>query len=271
MCQVFSAFTFGIVRLNNKYYTDICLLLAEAIGIYQAGKNVMKKILPILLVLSLIMSTPSYGKANSKESQMEKELYTVVKTGNEPDWSNVPVLQIDKVLWTEDFGIRAQGQLCYSDDALFVHLSAVEKDIRAENTEPLSPVYEDSCLEFFFMMVDAPNYYNFEINPNGCLCMQFGPKKTDRIDIVRADAKEYFDIHGDRTSDGWEIFYKIPLEFIRLFYPDYQFDGELAANFYKCGNKTVNKHYLSWSPIHLETPDFHCPEYFGVIRFAKPD
>ena len=79
----------------------------------------MKRILPILLVLSLIMSMPSYGKANSKESQMEKELYTVVKTGNKPDWSNVPVLQIDKVLWTEDFGIRAQGQLCYCSATLY--------------------------------------------------------------------------------------------------------------------------------------------------------
>lgn len=231
----------------------------------------MKKVPLLLLVLSLIMIISSYGKADSNEPQTEKESYTVEKTGNEPDWSNVPVLKIDKVLWTDDFGIHAQGQLCYSDDALFVHLSAVEKDIRAENTEPLSPVYEDSCLEFFFMMVDTPNYFNFEINPNGCLCVQFGPDKKDRTDIVRADAGEYFDIHTDRTGDGWEVFYKIPLEFFRLFCPDYQFDGELAANFYKCGNKTVNKHYLSWSPIDLDSPNFHCPEYFGVIRFAKPD
>ncbi len=231
----------------------------------------MKKVLLILLVLPLIVVTSSRGEGNRNGLQMEKESYTIIKTDNEPDWSNVPVLQIDKVLWTEDFGIRAQGQLCYSDDVLFVHLSAVEKDVRAENTEPLSPVYEDSCLEFFFKIVDAPNYFNFEINPNGCLCVQFGPNKKDRIDIVRSDAGEYFDIHEDRTSDGWEVFYKIPLEFFRLFYPDYQFEGELAANFYKGGNKTVNKHYLSWSPIGLESPNFHCPEYFGVIRFAKPD
>jgi hypothetical protein len=45
----------------------------------------------------------------------------------------------------------------------------------------------------------------------------------------------------------------------------------MAANFYKCGNKTVHKHYLSWSPIDLGEPNFHCPEYFGVIRFAKPE
>ncbi len=231
------------------------------------GKSVMKKVFLVLIVLTLIVMTSSCGKENSNEPQTGKGSYTIVNTDNTPDWSNVPVLQIDNVLWTEDFGIRAQGQLCCSDEALFVHLSAYEEDIRAENTEPLSPVYEDSCLEFFFKIADDQNYFNFEINPNGCLCTQFGPSKTDRISIVRSDAEEYFDIRTNRTAVGWEVFYSIPLKYIRLFYPDYQFEGGLAANFYKCGNKTVNKHYLSWSPIDLESPNFHCPEYFGMLAF----
>ena len=140
----------------------------------------MKKALIVLIVLSLLLITAACGEENAVESQTEKETYTIVKTDTEPDWSNVPVLQIDNVLWTEDCGVRGQGQLCYSEDALYVHLSAVEKDIRAENIEPLSPVWEDSCLEFFFKVVDEPNYFNFEINPNGCLCAQFGPEKTLR-------------------------------------------------------------------------------------------
>ena len=229
----------------------------------------MKKLWIVLVVLSLLLITASCGKENAAESQTEKETYTIVKTDTEPDWSNVPVLQIDNVLWTGDCGVRAQGQLCYSDQALYVHLSAVEKEIRAKNTKPLSPVWEDSCLEFFFTVADAPNYFNFEINPNGCLCAQFGPEKTDRIDIVRQDAAEYFDIQTDRTSDGWEVYYKLPLKFFQLFYPDYQFEGELNANFYKCGDKTAHKHYLSGSPVDLHSPNFHCPEYFGVIRFEE--
>ena len=229
----------------------------------------MKKIWIVLILLSLLVITSACGEENAVDPQLEKESYTIVKTDARLNWNDVPVLQIDNVLWTEDAGVRAQGQLCYSDEALFIHLSAVEKDIRAKNTRPLSHVWEDSCLEFFFKIEDAPNYFNFEINPNGCLCAQFGPEKTDRIDIVREDAREYFDIHTYRTADGWEVFYKIPLKFFQLFYPDYQFEGELAANFYKCGDKTAKPHYLSWSPIDLESPNFHCPEYFGVIRFEE--
>ena len=77
--------------------------------------------------------------------------YTIAKISGEIEWRTIPVIPIDQVLWSEDTGIRAQGQLCCHGDCLYVHQNAVEKDIRAEYTEPMSPVYEDSCLEFFFM------------------------------------------------------------------------------------------------------------------------
>ncbi len=193
--------------------------------------------------------------------------YTIKRAKSDIDWSKIPEVRIDRVLWTDDYGIRAKGQLCYDDENLYVHMSAVEKDIRAVNTEPLSPVYEDSCMEFFFMLPDSVNYFNCEINPNGVLNLGFGPQKTDRIEIARGDAQDYFDISSDRTKDGWEVYYRIPLDYIRLFYPEYEFKGSLRANMYKCGNKTVNRHYLSWTDIDLDQPNFHCPQYFGRMRF----
>ena len=225
-----------------------------------------RRTLAVLMILAMVISLIGCGSSAPSTSSSEY-VYSVTKVSGDIDWDSIPVIPIDKVLWTDDFGIRAKGQLCYDDENLYIHQSAVESDIRAENTEPMSPVYEDSCLEFFFKLEDSPNYFNFEINPNGCLCTQFGPEKTDRINIVRDDATEYFDIHGNRTSDGWEIFYRIPLKYIRLFYPDYTFKGKLSANMYKCGNKTVNRHYLSWTPIDLDKPNFHCPEYFGTLIF----
>lgn len=231
----------------------------------------MKKIYCILILSLLFSVIPSFrGKAAAQAPETDRADYSITRITGDPDWAGIPVMEIGNVLWTDDYGIRARGQLCYNEDALFVHLRAVEKDIRAENTEPLSPVYEDSCLEFFFKLPDSDNYFNFEINPNGCLCMQFGPGRADRINIVRSDAAEYFNIHTGRTSDGWEVFYRIPLKFIRLFCPEYRFEGELEANLYKCGDKTANRHYLSWKSIDLESPDFHCPEYFGRMKFEDP-
>ena len=224
----------------------------------------------IIIGLILVFAFSLTAAACADQDRISKFIepaYEIMRVGNDFDWESIPSLNIDNVLWTDDYGIRAAGQLCYNDENLYVHLSAVEEDIRAEYTEPLSPVCQDSCLEFFFMLEGAENYFNIEINPNGCLCIQFGPEKTDRINIVRGDALEYFDIKTDRTADGWEVFYRIPLEFIHLFYPEYHFNGALMANMYKCGDKTVHKHYLSWAPIDLEKPNFHCPEFFGRIQF----
>lgn len=193
--------------------------------------------------------------------------YTITKVNVLPEWEQIPVLRIDKILWCDDTGIRAYGQVCYDDENLYVHMSTTEKDIRAENTAPLSPVHEDSCLEFFFRTGISDNYFNFEINPNGCMCLQYGPSRGKRFNIVKHDAFSYFDIQTGRTSEGWELFYKIPLEFIRLFQSDFHFEGSLFANMYKCGDKTVKMHFLAWAPIDLERPDFHRPEYFKELRF----
>ena len=202
-----------------------------------------------------------------ESSDVAQESDDVIPSVIDLDWSDVPVLLVDHVWWTEDAGVRASGQLCYDDEYLYVHLAAVEKDIRAVNTEPMSPVYEDSCLEFFFMLPDAGNYFNFEVNPNGCLNIQFGPKKATRFFLVSEDAADYFDVHADRTADGWEVYYRIPITFIRLFYPEFVFDGIIRANVYKCGNKTVQKHYLAWNPVNTDKPNFHRPEDFGIMYF----
>ena len=200
-------------------------------------------------------------------SEGGEALYTICRVEGVVDWEQIPTFAIDHVQWMDDFGIRAGGQLCYDDENLYVRLFAVEDEIRAEYTAPLSPVFQDSCLEFFFGSDDYENYFNFEINPNGCLHIQTGPARGNRVSLVKGNDAEYFDIRAQRTEDGWEVAYRIPLEFLRVFWPDFAFTGDLRANAYKCGNMTVHKHYLTWNPVQSEKPDFHRPEDFGRMTF----
>lgn len=194
-------------------------------------------------------------------------MFEIVKIHGAPDWERIPVLPICHALWTAPTGIQAEAQLCCDEEKLFVHLRTNEKEIRAENTEPLSPVHEDSCLEFFFKLPVDERYFNFEVNPNGCLVVQFGTCRADRVDLIRRDGKTYFELRCCRTPEGWEAFYTIPLAFLRLFCPAFAFQGMLQANFYKCGDKTPKAHYLAWSPVESEQPDFHQPAFFGTLRF----
>ena len=193
--------------------------------------------------------------------------YLIRSAAGTPDWNTVPQLEADQVLWKPDCGIRAFGQFCHDSRNLYVRLRAVEKHIRAEYTAPLSPVCQDSCLEFFFMPEGENRYFNFEINPNGCLYIGFGHGREDSTVLYRKDLPQLFGLRTERTPDGWEVFYRIPLSFLRLFWPDFTFTGTLRANVYKCGDLTENEHYLSWNPVSSETPDFHRPQDFGVMRF----
>jgi hypothetical protein len=73
-----------------------------------------------------------------------------------------------------------------------------------------------------------------------------------------------------RFEDGWSVTYQIPYRFIRHFCPTFEVvsGGTIRANCYKCGDKTVQRHYIAWNPIVQETPAFHVPEKFGLMRFA---
>ena len=200
-------------------------------------------------------------------SEVSKQ-YMICSVSGEPDWPQIPLLEAGQILWKPDCGIRAFGQLCRSEQYFHVHLYAAEKKIRSEYTAPLSPVHTDSCLELFFMPEGEDRYLNFEINPNGCLIVGFGHGREDRFLLTRNDMPELFAIHTARTPDGWEAFYRIPLFFLRLFWPGFSFTGTLRANVYKCGDRTDQAHYLAWNPVTSETPDFHRPQDFGLMTFA---
>ena len=192
--------------------------------------------------------------------------YSIVRAEN-GNRQGIPEIMMDQILWEPDCGIRAQAAICHDGQNLYVHLSAKEQDIRAEYTDPPAPVHEDSCLEFFFMPEGEDRYLNFEINPNGCLHLGFGSDRYQRENALPPDPKAVFQIRTGRTTEGWEAEYRIPADFLRRYYPMFQFAGILRANLYKCGDKTIRPHYLAWNPVKTQTPDFHRPEYFGEMRF----
>ena len=76
---------------------------------------------------------------------MMKE-YLVKKVSGVPDWETVPVMAVDEVMWLPDFGISMTARIAYDETAIYVHQRAVEENIRAELTDLLSHVCEDSCM-----------------------------------------------------------------------------------------------------------------------------
>ncbi|MEE1186799.1 MAG: carbohydrate-binding family 9-like protein [Acutalibacteraceae bacterium] len=184
-------------------------------------------------------------------------------------WQNVPVINIDTPYGEKAKGIFAYGQVAYKKQEILVHLRAVEKDIRSEETDILGAPCKDSCLEFFFCPnSDELRYFNIEINLAGCVFLGFGSSVDNLVRLV-VDFKELFDLKINKTEDGWEVFYKIPCEFINRFFPEFKLESgkKIKANLYKCGELCVQEHYLSWCPVVEQVSAFHNPSMFGLMYF----
>ena len=195
--------------------------------------------------------------------------YTIIRRPEKLDWNTIPALQIDNVMRTGPLPISAQAQICYDDKALYVRLSAVEENIRAELTGRLDEICEDSCLEFFFCPLPGDRrYFNIECNLNGCLFLGIGPNVDDLVRLVQEEP--YIIPKAQRIDGGWETVYAIPYKFIRLFFPEFSPapGGSIRANCYKCGNKTVLPHYLTWNPVPIQRCSFHNPDAFGIMYFG---
>lgn len=198
--------------------------------------------------------------------------YTIARCTGTPDWNKIPSLVIREPLRPAyaNTPIKAQAQICYDDEALYVRLTAVEEHIRAEHHGPLGEICEDSCLEFFFCpMAGDPRYFNIECNPNGALYLGLA---TNGHNLVRFIPEEPSILPQPKYTDGgWEVTYTVPYTFIRQFFPEFApVSGySIRANCYKCGDLTVQPHCLCWNPVPiLPYASFHNPEAFGLMHFA---
>ena len=197
--------------------------------------------------------------------------YTMQRCAGRPDWDNIPALAIDTLLWTDVCDVRAWAQVAYGDDALHIRLRAQETDIRCCEQGPLGMPCLDSCLEFFFSPAEGDlRYFNIEFNPGGCVYCGFGAGRGQSVRLMSDGVLAQFCPETERTEDGWAVAYRVPYSFIRLFFPDFRAEPGRAirANCYKCGDKTVHPHYLSWNPVASQTPEFHRPQDFGAMVFA---
>lgn len=201
-----------------------------------------------------------------------KEYKIKIIDGN-PNWNLITELCIDNPYLDTPSSISAKAQICCNSDRFFVHLSTKEENYLREENGPLGLPYLDSCLEFFFSPIEDDNrYFNIEFNSNACVFLGFASKVED---IVRQIPKDgILDILNpvvNTYNNSWEIFYEIPFEFIRRYFPQFDvFDGKkIRANCFKCSDNSNPPHYLSWNLVKGEPFTFHKTECFGVMIFEK--
>ncbi|MCK5809219.1 hypothetical protein KAH37_09565 [bacterium] len=172
--------------------------------------------------------------------------------------------------WKE-FGSELSAKVTFSllKECIKLNFSVTEREIVARHIAHNSPVYQDSCVEFF-VSFNRKEYYNFEFSCIGTPLAQYGTSRDERIflssevlskvTVVASLGKEPFALR--EGSFHWTLDVTLPKALFHFSEIEDFMTQKIVGNFYKCGDNLPQKHYLSAFPIHTKTPDFHRPEFF---------
>lgn len=179
---------------------------------------------------------------------------------------------IDQVNWPSySYMPVASFNIARSDKHLFIQFFSMANSLRAVYDKDGSPVYQDSCVEFFVKRPTDEHYINFEFNCIGTCDASFRLSREEKTDLTpkqlalirRHSSLPKASFKEKASTQGWHLLVSIPFALIGL--EKDHLPEKLLGNFYKCGDATACPHYLSWSPIETEQPDFHRPEFFGEL------
>jgi len=176
--------------------------------------------------------------------------------------------------------LRSQARVLWDDEAMYVGLSATDRDIWATMTERDSDLWEEEVLELYLDPVgDGRNYVEIQINPLGTIFDATFPS-TDQRSGEHLAAARALNIEGmeaavsvsgtvdnrDDTDRRWSAEFRIPWASL----PDIGTPTAgtvVPANFYRYdrsaeGDVTT----AAWAPVFGGS--FHQPDKFGHIRLT---
>ena len=193
------------------------------------------------------------------------------------DKNSVEFHAVDNVNWAEyPYAPKMEVRAAHCGEYMLIHYRVSEKSVRAVAPADGGRVWEDSCCEFFVQPGEEPVYYNFECNCAGTLLLNCGivGDRKPAADTVMQSVKRWSSLgrqpFEERIGEcSWQMALMIPATALFNHHIT-DFTGlTLKGNFYKCGDLCQTPHFLSWNPINLPKPMFHCPEFFGEIAYGK--
>ena len=211
-----------------------------------------------------------------KKIEFTKEFPDLEDISTQFDKSN-DKYQIETINW-KDFNYKPDVafSIAYTNKEILLKYYITEEYFKAEKTETNQKVCEDSCVEFFVSPEEDGIYYNLEFNGIGTCLLGTGTSRETSVKaeptviskIRRLSSVGASPVHERKGPFTWTITIAIPFE-VFFHHKVKNLTGKsFKANFYKCGDKLTIPHYVTWNNIGTENPDYHQPEYFGLIKFV---
>jgi hypothetical protein len=171
-------------------------------------------------------------------------------------------------------------KLAYDIDSIYVLFHVVDRYVISTVNDYQGPVFQDSCVEFFFTpgLNCGLSYFNIEMNCSGTMLFHWHPDGEEIVKILFEDAKKieivgsmpkivYPEIANPIT---WTIAYRLPFDILQKYCTEMAQPSKNTiwkANFYKCADKSSKPHWLTWTKVNHPEPQFHLPKYFGTLIF----
>lgn len=185
-------------------------------------------------------------------------------------WRSVAAIQFD-CDWqgkNPDPQRATEVRLLWSQTALYVSFLACFRSITvfadAESNGRRDQLWDRDVAEIFLQPagLDARHYLEFEVSPNGFwIDLGIGPgEKHDLNSGLRRRTRI------DEKKKIWTAELILPMKSLTE-----QFDPAKAwrVNFFRVEGASEPRFYSAWRPTGTPVPNFHVPEVFGTLVFAK--
>lgn len=92
-----------------------------------------------------------------------------------------PKQAIKEVSWPAyPYRPHVEFTIAHAGQQILLKYDVTEQQVRAVNDQINSPVYEDSCVEFFIAF-DESGYYNLQFNSIGTALVGYGSNSNERV------------------------------------------------------------------------------------------
>lgn len=173
--------------------------------------------------------------------------------------------------------------LSWDEEGIRGEFLVADRFVTVENLRPNSPVYRDSCVEFFVKPSQAEGYFNFEWNAAGAMLAGYvtdpareggglrGMRLLELSDAALVRVEPSLPRTALAESDApldWRLRFFIPFTLLRKYAGDFSVErgGVWRCNFFKCADGSSQPHWASWMP--LPERNFHLPDSFGWLVFG---
>ncbi|MGL4854648.1 MAG: carbohydrate-binding family 9-like protein [Lentisphaeria bacterium] len=194
-------------------------------------------------------------------------------------WGTLPINSMDFYMGKAPLHIpKVHFRIGYNSHSLMIIFRVKDRNVIARAKQWHDKVWEDSCVEFFFSPFGEKGYFNVETNCCGTMLLRYQQEPNKNIEFLDMESCSMISVTSSlnnlleeelQEDLEWFLEYKLPFKALKALcnFKTPSSGDVWKGNFYKCADSCSTPHWLTWSKVNGEEPNFHVPEAFGSIIF----